>query len=89
MSEKNAIAGLEAFHLKKQRRVTYLALEELDFSWSEAETREMKRLWNDGTPLEDIAEHFGREADECFILLFDLARKGKIKYRTNSIHGNL
>jgi hypothetical protein len=89
MSENHVIGRIEAAYMTKRRRDTYLALDDLDFdfTWSLGEVREMKHLWNEGTALEEIAEHFDRDIDECFILLFDLARKGKIKYRKNSIYG--
>lgn len=90
-TEESTITWLEKSHMTKRRRNIYLALDELDldYTWDMSEVNEMQQLWNDGTSLEGIAEHFRRDPAECFILLFDLAQKSKIEYRKNSIFGGI
>lgn len=81
MRESTAIKGLENRFMTKQRRATYIALEELNFVWDEDEINVFIKLWKEGADFRLIAEHFDRDQDEIALLLMDLARKGRVKPR--------
>ena len=81
MGEAMTISSLERQYLRHNRRATFLALEELDFTWDLDEVKEFKKLWKRGADFRLIAEHFNRDPDEVAILIMDLARRGKIKPR--------
>lgn len=65
----------------------YIACEDMDFSWYPWEVQQAIRSYNNGKSLVDIAIELDRDSDECFILLLDLARQGKIKARQGWIWG--
>ncbi|WP_163526645.1 hypothetical protein [Halobacillus ihumii] len=56
-----------------------IILEELEFGYPEKQLKEIQDDWNDGVELEQIAWKQKRPADEIFLALFHLGRKGKIK----------
>jgi hypothetical protein len=85
--EESAIYGIHKRYLKKERNNTYIALEELDFTWSMEEVFEFEKMWNEGKSLMEIAEHFGRTHEEVAVLIMDRALKGKIKKRESGIWG--
>lgn len=72
--------------MKEERMDTYIALEEMDYTWDLKEVHEFDELWTTGREegkspeylIRDIAEYFGREEDEIAILALDRGRKGKI-----------
>ncbi|MED0677480.1 helix-turn-helix domain-containing protein [Aneurinibacillus thermoaerophilus] len=82
-----AATNIERRHLTEQRRNIYIACEDLNFFWDEDQVSEVIAMWNMGLPVEYIASNFGREVDETAILIFDLARKGKIKLCRGGIWG--
>ena len=65
----------------------YIALLDLDFSWSTEDKEIIIEFWNQGESIKYISEKVEREVDEVFLLLLDLARKKKIKERDNGIWG--
>lgn len=73
-------------HLKRRRKI-YVALEEYDFTWDEFELIDFIRMWKEGLPLKDIAEHFKRKPIECVLLVMDLAERGKIRPRIHGLFG--
>lgn len=79
-TRKFAAAWLEKSYMKRRRRNLKLVLEDLDFSWDEDELRELARMNNEGSTIEQMNEVFRREdEDEIFLALFHLARHGRIK----------
>lgn len=70
-----------------QRRNIYLALEELDFTFDEADLPEIKRMWEEGLSVWDMARAFNRDPDKITVLIMDLARKGEIDTRPGGAMG--
>lgn len=64
-----------------------IILEELDFGWTRREKNLAKDMWNEGKPIDEMARIFNRKPDEVFMLLFELARKGRIQERPGWIYG--
>lgn len=62
----------------KKRQKIYLALEELNFVWCEAEVSQVIDLWEQGLNIWDISKAMKRDPDEVTILIMDLARKERI-----------
>ena len=65
----------------------HIALADLDFSWYPHEVLKVRKMWQTGAYIEDIAKAVNRDCDEVAILLIDLARHGKIQRRRLSIYG--
>ncbi len=59
----------------------YIACMDMDFSWYPAEVDRAISLYNAGASLVELAQGLDRDGDETFILLLDLARRGKIQAR--------
>lgn len=66
---------------RKAREKIYIALEDVNHDWKEAEKAEFLRLWEEEYYLHQIAEFLKREQLECFLLYLDLVEKNKIKPR--------
>lgn len=67
----------------------YIVLEDLDFSWEHWEITRAIEMWQEGYDIRDISTELEREGDEVFLLLLDLARKGRINERDNGIFGRV
>lgn len=65
----------------------YIALDNLDFSWYLAEVDNVAKAWESGMHIADIAAAFRRTDTEVFLLLLDLASKGKITEREGGVFG--
>ncbi len=65
----------------------YIALEDFDLSFYQTEVDAVVAGWKDGLPVTVIAENVAREVEEVFVLLFDMANRGKIKNRPNGLFG--
>lgn len=84
--ENSAIRGIERRLMKSDRLTTYIACEELDFTWCEEQVKEFEKLWklgrkNGKTNIEMIirlSEHFKRTQEEVAILLIDRGMKSRI-----------
>lgn len=57
----------------------YIALGGLDFSWKKKEVDKIITMVKRGATIITLSKVFKREGDEVFLLLLDLARRGKIK----------
>lgn len=86
-AEKLAIHHIHEKYMTHERRKTYIACEEMDFTWCESEVREFDRMWDGGLGIEDIAKSFGRDTDEVAVLAIDRARQGKIGPRKYGVFG--
>lgn len=87
-SESKSITSIHETYMKKSRNEIYIALEELDFFWSEAEVKEFQLMWNKGFSIYDIAEYFEREdVDEVWILIICQMRQEKIRQRKGGLVG--
>lgn len=54
-------------------------LEDMEFYFPVRQLSEIAKQWNNGVHILDLAEEYRRPAEEIFLALFHLARKGKIK----------
>jgi hypothetical protein len=79
---------LERTYMKRPSGSTYIALSELDFSWSIQEVHQIERMWDEGVPLSVMAEKLNRDLDEVAILIMDRVRLGKIKSRPGGVFGS-
>jgi len=70
-----------------ERRVTYIALENLNFLWDEDEIIKFREMWEEGLSLPDIAEAFKRPQKEIAIIIIDQAEEGKIQPRKGGLWG--
>lgn len=66
----------------------HIALADLDFSWYPHEVLKVRKMWQAGAHIEDIAKAVKRDCDEVAVLLIDLARDGKIQRRQLGIYGS-
>lgn len=73
------------YRLKSATRKLYLALENLNFTWSTEDVVGFQKLWFHGFSLGWIAESFNRDMDEVALLVIDLAHLGLIKSRINGL----
>ena len=78
---------IEALYMKKASRRVYIALEDLDFSWDEADIPQVRYMWKKGLSIWDIARAFDRDPDEVAILIMDLVRKSQIRPRPRGAYG--
>jgi len=65
-----------------------IILEDLDFSWFPQEISIVKKMWEQGLHIADIAKAVKRDQDEVTLLIMHLARQGKIKLRKSGVLGN-
>ena len=57
----------------------YIALEDFDFTFTNAEIASIIDLWQQGTTLQSMASIVDREPQEILVMLLDLDYRGKIK----------
>lgn len=78
--------GEDSLKLRPQEPL-YTACEQYDFTWTQAEVYRAKNLWRNGDDLATMARKLKRPPAEVFLLLLDLADRGKIPARENGIYG--
>jgi hypothetical protein len=66
----------------------YIALMDLDFSWSWPKITLVRKLWIEGYEIAEIAEEVDRIIDEVALLIMDQARKGKLNARPGGVFGS-
>ncbi len=72
--------------LKLRPSELYIACMDMDFSWYPWEVEQVIADYNAGLMLAEMAARVGnRDIDELFLLLLDLARRGKIQARGGGI----
>lgn len=54
-------------------------LDDCELYFSEEMLENIRKFYNEGHPIEKISNYLRRDADEIFLAIFHLARKGKIK----------
>lgn len=77
----------ERYYMTKYRRRVYVALEDLDFTFDEADLPMIIHMWEEGLSIWDIARAFDRDPDEITVLIMDLVRKDRIKPRPRGAYG--
>lgn len=70
-----------------ERRVIYIALENLNFLWDEDEVFKFREMWEEGLSLPAIAKELKRKQNEVAVLILDQAEKGKIQPRKGGVWG--
>lgn len=75
-----------------------IVLDDLDFSWTESEVKQVKQLWKKGVSIVEIANTVRKQnldfyrkdqdaIDETALLIIHLGRKGQIKSRKGGVMG--
>ena len=67
----------------------YIACDDIDFAWSVTAVDSVASMWAEGLPIDEIAKQTDRDIDGVFILLFSLARKGRVQWRQGSVYGKM
>jgi hypothetical protein len=74
---------------RKARKNRVIVLEEMNFVWDKPELEEMAQMWESGSSVFSIAEHFKREdPDEVVLAIMHLAKKEKISARKSGLKGD-
>jgi hypothetical protein len=82
--ESQAIGWIEYNYFKHKRNHLYIALEEVedtDFFWSQQEIWNFDGLWEEDTPILEIAKEMRRSEIAVFLLSIDRIFQGEIKPR--------
>lgn len=66
----------------------YIALIDLDFTWTKKQVKRVIAYWKSGYHIAEIARKVDRIIDEVAILIIDLARKEKIELRKGGVFGD-
>lgn len=56
----------------------HIALDDLDFFWTERQVQKMIVMYNKKMHISDISKKFRRPQEECALLIMDLGRRGMI-----------
>ena len=73
----------------RPKKELIIVLDDLDFSWLPAEVAKVKKLWDFGWHIADIAKQMRRDVDEVAILIMHLSRRGEIKRRKGGVFGEV
>ncbi|MCY9508508.1 helix-turn-helix domain-containing protein [Paenibacillus larvae] len=65
-----------------------IVCEDMDFLWSIADIKQIKKMWKLGYSVEKMAQKLNRDPDEVAILIMELFRHGEIKDRPSGARGN-
>ena len=81
----------------RPREELVVVLEDLDFSWFQSEINQVAEMWEEGASLAEIAATVrpprrglktkADTEDEVALLIFHLAREGRIEPRTGGLWG--
>lgn len=74
--------------LRDPRQKIYIALLELNLSWSKREVGEFQKKWHEGDSIIELADHFYRPVDEIALLIIDLAHYGYLLPRSNGLNSS-
>jgi hypothetical protein len=69
-------------------RYEYTALYDYNFTWTDRQLREFRKLWKKGFGIDFIGMELDRHAIEVMCLVIDQAEKGYIDAREGGIMGN-
>ena len=72
----------------RPKKELIIVLDDLDFSWLPAEVAKVKKLWDFGWHIADIAAKVKRDQDEVAILIMHLARQRGIRKRKMGVLGS-
>lgn len=84
IGQGNSLGHFLRYHMDGE---TYIACEQLDYSWSRKDLHELVEMWRLGVPVEYMSQHFDRPDEECAIILMDLAMHGVIQKRDGGVLG--
>lgn len=86
IQENRAIGRMEQYYFQNKRNNIYIALEEVEdtnFYWSPKEIVRFDKLWEEDTPITEIATEMRRSEISVFILSLDRIFREKVKPRKN------
>lgn len=86
-AEGKTITNLEKQYMKKERNQVYIALEDIDFIWSEKEVKKFRLMWDSDFSIKEIASKLKRPIDDVAMLIYDQALKSKIEPRNGGLMG--
>jgi hypothetical protein len=66
----------------------YTALHDYNFTWTDQQLREFRKLWKKGFGIDFIGRELNRHEIEIMCLVIDQAEKGYIDAREGGIMGN-
>lgn len=61
----------------------------IDFAWKIKDLKTVREMWEEGRHILDISKAVKRSSDEVTLLIFDQARKKRIKKRENGVFGSV
>lgn len=64
-----------------------IILEDLDFGWTAEVLAEVRKMWEAGVPLAEMAGRLRRDPDEVGLAIIHLARQGEIQSRPGAVFG--
>ncbi len=85
--DDHIVKSMESRYLKNKAGQTYIACEDLDFSWTKAEMAEFVLMWREGKRLDEMSRHFNRPPEELLILALDRGMNEKIGPRQGGLIG--
>lgn len=85
--DDHIVKSMESRYLKNKSGQTYIACEDLDFSWTKAEIAEFVLMWREGLRLDEMARHFNRPQEEILILALDRGMNEVIEPRQGGLIG--
>lgn len=77
--EDKNIEYLESRYMYESRQKIYLANEETNQAWDEADIPDFITAWKNNWSLNEIAEYLGADQYEILLLAVDLIQRGKIQ----------
>jgi len=77
----------EVRHLYPQDEPLHIVGRDWHFEWHQGEINKVIKLWNGGYSLPVIARRVDSSTRDTFLLLMELAEKGKIKGRAGYLWG--
>lgn len=86
IQENRTVGRMEQYYFKNKRNNIYIAMEEVedaDFYWSPNEIKQFDALWEEDTPIVEIATEMKRSEIAVFLLSLDRIFRKKIKSRKN------
>lgn len=83
---KAAAKYTDRWKLRPQQELI-IVLDDLDLSWFPEEVDKVKKLWEFGWHIVDIAKQIKRDQDEVAALIMHLARQGEISRRAGGVFG--
>jgi hypothetical protein len=69
------------------RRSIYIALEQVDFIWSEDDLPRIREAWKEGMSIQHMSKYFKRKPLEVFLIVLDQIEHGYLVKREGGVYG--